>query len=244
MDERSQALVDSAARPFAAAGRFALGYARGKLRHDPVYLGLLRGGLIPDRSCVLDLGCGQGILLALLAVACEAFQRGNWPRSWPAAPRELLLQGIERTRKKVDAARRALGTKASVRHGDLRETQFTQSSVIVLLDVLHYLDEAGQRRLLERSVQALRPNGCLLVREADAARGAAFAATRAAERIAATCRGHLTQHFHYRSTEHWTALLESLGLNVSAEPMSQGTPFANVLLVARRERGESLLHFR
>jgi O-methyltransferase involved in polyketide biosynthesis len=109
-----------------------------------------------------------------------------------------------------------------------------ESNVIVLLDVLHYLDEAAQRRLLERSVQALGSEGCLLVREADAGGGTAFTVTRTAERIAATCRGHFTQHFYYRSAAHWAGLLERLGLDVSAESMSAGTPFANVLLVAAR----------
>jgi hypothetical protein len=36
-----------------------------------------------------------------------------------------------------------------------------------------------------------------------------------------------------RPLNAWTRALESRGFNVSALPMSEGTPFANVLLVAR-----------
>ena len=34
--------------------------ARGKLRFDPVFLGLLRLGVLPDRGTLLDLGGGPG----------------------------------------------------------------------------------------------------------------------------------------------------------------------------------------
>ena len=36
-----------------------------------------------------------------------------------------------------------------------------------------------------------------------------------------------------RTLADWIAYLESLGFTVHSQPMSQGTPFANVLLVAK-----------
>jgi len=71
------------------------------------------------------------------------------------------------------------------------------------------------------------------VREPDAAAGVRFLVTRSAERLAAMARGGWRQRFHYRATADWVGLFESHGLEVSMQPMSRGTPFANVLLEAR-----------
>ena len=112
MDSPVDALIDAAARPFSAAGRFARHFAHGKLRHDPVYLALLERGVFPDRVRVLDLGCGQGILLSLLVAAREQYLAGTWPEGWPAPPGTLRLRGIEQRRADVRRARLALGAYA------------------------------------------------------------------------------------------------------------------------------------
>ena len=79
-----------------------------------------------------------------------------------------------------------------------------------------------------------RPDQQQAVREADAAGGWRFAATRIQERACALARRHWRQRFHYRSAAEWRRLLESAGFAVDVEPMSLGTPYANVLLAARR----------
>ena len=83
----AEPLVAAVERRFARSGSFAKYYARGKLRHDPVYFALLERGLVPDGARVLDLGCGQGLLLALLLEAGAAARAGRWPEGWAAAPR-------------------------------------------------------------------------------------------------------------------------------------------------------------
>jgi hypothetical protein len=47
-------------------------------------------------------------------------------------------------------------------------------------------------------------------------------------------RGHRAPPTWGRSVAEWTAALQSLGFTVRDVPMSAGTPFANVLLVADR----------
>ncbi|MDQ2927836.1 MAG: methyltransferase type 11, partial [Pseudomonadota bacterium] len=62
-------LVETASAPYARGGRFALHFARGKLRWDPVFHHLIGRGLVGPSSRVLDIGCGQGLLASLLAAA-------------------------------------------------------------------------------------------------------------------------------------------------------------------------------
>jgi SAM-dependent methyltransferase len=237
MHPHAEALLDGAARLYGDASRYERRFVRSKLRHDPLYLSVLRGGWLPDRGTLLDLGCGRGLLLALLACARERHAQGGWPADWPAPPAQLELQGIERREDHALLAQRALEGRARISRGDILDGGFPGCSAVVLLDVLLYLGERGQRDVLARAAAALEPGGVLLLREADAAAGLSFQVTRCAERTLEVLRGRLASRLHYRTTEQWKRLLRSQGLSVAAEPMSAGTPFANVLFVCTKSKG-------
>jgi SAM-dependent methyltransferase len=234
MSPQHKALLDGAVRPYQGAGASALGFARNKLRFDPVFSALLQRGGLPDRGMLLDLGCGQGLLLALLLAARDQFRRGPWVPGWPPPPLNLVLQGIELNPDRAGVAQRALVNKAQVTRQDVRDAVFPPCAVIVLLDVLMYLEGHEQLRVLEKAAAALEPGGLLLLREADAGAGLAFLATQWSERLLEVLRGRLRNRLHYRSAAEWSGLLESLGFSVAEEPMSAGTPFANVLFRCRR----------
>jgi SAM-dependent methyltransferase len=234
MDSQIKALFEATTRPYIPAGKYAWHYARGKLRHDPVYFALLRSGVFPDRGSLLDLGCGQGIVLSLLEAAKAQYRAGAWPRDWPAPPLNLDLQGLELREDRVQAAHRALGSSVRVDRGDLRKFDFRPCSAIVLLDVLHYIGDVEQRRVLDRAASALDPGGCLVLRETDASAGLKFWATTLGERFSCALDGQFVPALHYRGAVQWIAELAERGFAVTAEPMFEGTPFANVLFVARK----------
>lgn len=234
MNPEIRPLFEAATRPYLGAGRYAWHFARGKLRHDPVFFSLLRRGLLPDRGKLLDLGCGQGVLLSLLDAAKAVYQAGAWPRSWPAPPLNLALRGVELREDRVRAARQALGGGVEIIRGDLRGLGLQPCAVIAILDVMLYLDEVEQQRLLDRAAAALEPGGLLLLREADAGAGLSFQVTKWSEKIAGAMRGDFSRPLRYRSATQWIAELAERGFAVSAEPMSEGTPFANVLYIARK----------
>jgi uncharacterized protein (DUF2062 family) len=217
-------LRTAAAEPYLGAGVVHWEWVRGKLRYDPFFRGVLEAGLLPRPGRLVDLGCGRGILLSLLAVLDEADPEGS----------EMELAGVELRPSLVAVARSALAGKATVEQGDLAAVELAACDTVVLIDVLHYLPAAAQARLLEQVAAALAPGGLLLLREADAEAGWRFAVTRAAERCRALARGHLRQHFCYRGGDELHHRLEELGLAVDRRPMQAGTPFGNVLLAARK----------
>ncbi len=232
-----EALIDETSRRYIPAGVFAWEFARGKLRHDPLYFALLARGGLPADGLLLDLGCGRGILMSLLATARAQAARGIFPPGWTAPGPGLRFHGIEGRQEAARAARQALDGEATIATADLRALapgELPAAAAIFLLDVLHYLSREEQEALLDRAAAALAAGGVLILREADAAAGGAFARTRAAERAAAFFRGHLRQRLSYRTAAEWRGMLAARGLAVTAMPMSHGTPFANVLLAASR----------
>ncbi|HEX9668395.1 MAG TPA: class I SAM-dependent methyltransferase, partial [Thermoanaerobaculia bacterium] len=181
------------------------------------------------------LGCGRGILLALVVAARAAAARGELPAGWPSPPMNAALHGIEARPRIAAAAAAALAGAATIEVAELTTAPLPPSHAVLLLDVLHYLPAAAQEHLLARAAECLEPGGVLLVREADAAGGARFLATRTAERLCALARGHLRQRFRYRSVAEWRVLLEEQELEVApSTPLATGTPYANVLFKARR----------
>jgi len=212
-------LVEAASAPYRAAGRFAWKFARGKLRYDPVFRALLRPGVIPDPARLLDLGCGQGLLAALLAAA--------------GTPRVAAYRGVELMARDVARAMAALGLDCGVEQGDIRSAKFGAADVVVILDVLHYMSRADQDAVLRRARDALAAGGTLLLRVGDAAGGLPFRFSNWVDWTVALARGHGATRFHCRSVAQWRSALEALGFTVQTEPMSRGTPFANVLLAAR-----------
>ena len=230
------ALAREAAARYDRRDRFAHHFARGKLGGDPVFREVLARGLIPQGARLLDLGCGQGLLAALLLAAQAGHARGQWPAGWPAPPNPCEIRGIDRSRRDVERAASAL-PEARFECADIRDARFGEADAVVILDVLHYIGPDAQRDVLARVRDALRGGGVLLLRVADADGSLRFRYTVLVDHAATMLRGRGTGPYHCRPIAHWTRLLESLGFRVAAAPMSEGTAFANVLLVARYDPG-------
>jgi trans-aconitate methyltransferase len=218
-DDSFESAVTEAVAYYTASSRLARGMMRGKLRVDPVYRELLDRE-IGDARRIVDLGCGRGLLFALIVAS-----RGGAGRP--------ELHGIEAAASAAQTARLALGDAATIVEADVARVDLPPCEAVTLLDVAHYLPLPVQDELWPRIREMLPPGGRLFVREADAAAGAGFLAVRAAERLAAIRGGEGLRRFAYRTAAELRRRLESAGFAVTVTPMGRGTPFANVLLEAR-----------
>jgi 2-polyprenyl-3-methyl-5-hydroxy-6-metoxy-1,4-benzoquinol methylase len=201
-------------------GRFAAGYARGKLEHDPAYRQLAER--LPFASPVVDLGCGRGQTALLLA----ELQPG------------VEVRGIDWEAKKVEQARRAAEGLAGVSFdvGDVREVRVPEAGTILIIDVLHYAPVAVQDTILERAVAALRPGGRLFVRDLDLDAGWRARTTVWQERVGTWLGLNRGATLAFRPASAVVAQLEALGLTTEVIPSSADLPLANVLIAARRPR--------
>ena len=225
----------AACAPYRHSGRWAWHWARGKLGHDPVFRGMLQRGDLPSNARVVDIGCGQGLVASLLQASGDMQHARQWPAAWPVAASASAYTGIELMPKDVARAQASLATLALAPRfvcADMRQAPIPACDVVVILDVLHYVDHAAQDAVLERVRDALAPRGRLLLRVGDSAHRGGFAASQWVDRIVTWARGHRVPPTWGRPLQAWMLRLQALGFGVRAVPQSQGTPFANVLLVA------------
>ena len=232
-------LHDAATEPYRKAGRFTWHFARGKLRHDPVFLGLIRRGLIGSkRKRVLDIGCGQGLFASLLSSMASMQSKGQWPANWAGTPAAADYTGIELMPRDVARAMASIGHLQPTPRfvcADMCSATLPASDLIVILDVLHYVDLDAQEGVLRRVRDALPPgSGRLLLRVGDAASRRSFAVSQWVDHMVTRIRGHRVSPTWGRTLPEWVALLQRFDFSVESIPMSEGTPFANVLLVADR----------
>jgi cyclopropane fatty-acyl-phospholipid synthase-like methyltransferase len=228
-------LIDRASEPYRSAGLFAYNFARGKLSGDPVFRAMLERGLLLGRGHILDLGCGQGLLASWLRAARLCYQSGSWPQGWPPAPTPRSTRGIELMIRDVERARAALGPTCEISQGDIRCADFGTTDAVVILDVLHYMTREEQLQVLKRVRAALPARGLLLLRIGDADGGLRFLYSQWVDKLVMIFRGHSTVNTHCRSAAQWRELVRECGFEVQATPMSEGTRFANVLLIGHAE---------
>ena len=139
---------------FRAAGWYARGFVRWKTRLDRIF-GLLLAEDLGEGPAV-DLGCGHGATLALLAFRDP--RPGALGCDLDARPHRGRLAGAGR-------AGRHLSTS------DVRTFPLPAAGLILIIDVLQYLDPADQASLLRRCAGALAPGGRLIFRLPDTSAG-------------------------------------------------------------------------
>ena len=215
-DARFRALARAAAARYPARDRYARHFAFGKISRDPAFEHILGAGLITAGMRLVDLGCGQGVLAALLA----------------AGGIDVRFTGIDLMARDIERARHACPDARFIA-GDIRTMGFGAADAVVILDVLHYIDYEAQAEVLRRVRAALEGGGVLLLRVGDESPRLRFRITLAIDRLVMRARGHRLARLYCKPLAQWTRELQALGFSVAAAPMSAGTPFANVLLVAR-----------
>lgn len=226
-----RALARDAAARYKSAGRFAHHFAFGKLTGDPAFAYILAHGLIPHRSRILDLGCGQGLLAALLQTARDRCV--NWPVGMSPPPDPVAYCGVDVQWRSIERAKHAADDTARFVCADIRCVPFDVADTVILLDVLHYFDYCAQEHLLRRARAAMKAGGRMLLRVADESSALRFRCTVAIDRVLMALRGQGIARLYCRPVASWIRMLEGHGFHVIATPMSAGTPFANVLLCAR-----------
>ncbi len=222
-------VVVAAADRYLATSITGWEFARAKLRTDPVYRHALLGGVLPSGGVLVDVGCGQGLMLTLLIETASRVRAGTWPADQPAPPVFGRLIGLEPRPGVAYLAREATAGDAQIVEGDARTFAYPPCAAMLFLDVLQMMPPDDQELVLGHARRQLAPGGVVLVREADASAGRRFLLVRVGNRLKALVTGAWRQPLCYRRADEWLTVFQRAGFD--AVPCHTGAPgrFGNVL---------------
>jgi 2-polyprenyl-3-methyl-5-hydroxy-6-metoxy-1,4-benzoquinol methylase len=113
---------------------------------------------VPANSSVLDVGCGGGLLLALLACCGRLGSGVGFDASGPA------IQTARRMQEKLQEFNKSAPLRfLHLNVGD--PWPAGQFDVVSLIDVLHHISPANQRAVFETAADKVKPGGLLLYKD-------------------------------------------------------------------------------
>ena len=215
------AIADAFVEPRWPPRRYHYYYVRGKLASDPLYPGVvaaLRGCDAP----LLDLGCGIGLLAHALR----------------ADGQSMPYAGVDFDAGKIGtanaAAARAKLADVAFSACDLMRERPSHRGSVALLDVLQYLPNDAQDRLLDDAIAMLVPGSELVIRSGLQDDSARSQATGFVERLANASGWMRSAPLRYPTREWFEHTLADAGLSADFRPLHGRTPFNNWLIVATR----------
>jgi 2-polyprenyl-6-hydroxyphenyl methylase/3-demethylubiquinone-9 3-methyltransferase len=175
---------------------------------------------------VLDVGCGHGLLCALLT---------------QDAPGRSVT-GIDPDPRKIDWARASVGQRATARFEvataeALAAREPEAYDTITIADVLYLLPDSAQPSLLEACRRLLKPGGLLLLKEAEDDGGWRAKKALLQERLMVRLLGRTRSSggLGFRSREATQVALAAAGFRVDETlALSRGSTTPHVLFVANR----------
>jgi trans-aconitate methyltransferase len=201
---------------FRAAGWYARGFVRWKTRLDRIFGLLLAEDL--GSGPVVDLGCGHGATLALVAFR---------------DPRRKL-SGCDLDAGRIEAASQALsGLDTHLSKGHVQTFPLSPAGLILIIDVLQYLNPADQASLLRRCAEALEPGGRLIFRLPDTRGGPLGRATRLLDRFLLRIGGWRTVPA-YQAPEAYVGILAESRMSVTVRRYRNWLPLAHTLFCASK----------
>ena len=196
------------------------GYVKTKLRTDPLYAAVwnhLRGSELP----LLDLGCGLGLLAFYLRT-----------RGFTGD-----IHGVDYDERKIRSAH-----SVAAKHydricfdcGDATTLHKDFSGNVTILDVMQFLPETKQQKLLSNISGLVADGGKLIIRSGLRENNWRFKITHAGDLIARATRWMKAAPTYYPTKEFFQDTLQQLGLIPNIVPLWGKTPFNNYLITAKR----------
>jgi 2-polyprenyl-3-methyl-5-hydroxy-6-metoxy-1,4-benzoquinol methylase len=176
----------------------------------------------PTRGAVLDVGCGHGLLINLLAR--DPSRCG------------LKLVGIDHDAAKIERARRTALSGADFSTRALNSFPDAAFDAVCLVDVLYTVKRQVWGEILDGCFRALRPGGRLIVKEVVDRPRWKYWAIMAQETLSVTLFG-ITKgdRPHFEASATYRAAIAAAGFTVIEErPLASATWISHYLFIGRK----------
>lgn len=176
----------------------------------------------PIRGRILDVGCGDGLLLHLLR--CRD----------GAGPREYV--GVDPSEKKIAVARRLGRTDAEFHVGTVETLRSNEYDCVSIVDVLYLLPLSEWTAFLQHCVRVLRPGGLLIVKEVTSDPRWKYWCIYLQELISIKIT-RMTQGSmpHFESVNVYRRSVDAAGVEIiTVRRLDAGRPYAHFLITARK----------
>jgi len=126
-------------------------YLRIKLRLENNYE--LFDSLIPRKAKIYDIGCGYGFLSYMLHFVSEDRQ----------------ITGVDYDCEKISVANNCNLKNENIQFecADVTQFEFQPADVFILSDVLHYIPEEKQEKIIQNCIHNLNKDGMIIIRDAN-----------------------------------------------------------------------------
>ncbi|QQG43477.1 MAG: class I SAM-dependent methyltransferase [Candidatus Daviesbacteria bacterium] len=177
--------------------------------------------LVPSKGVIADLGCGDGLMVNLLALE---------------EPTRQLI-GVEINKDRLKLAKKGLANTKFI-YGSADRVKIPKADGILMIHLLHHLTSRDQQiEILKSSYQALKPGGKLIIAEIGKKPFLKYLFTWFTDVVIVPIlfeKRLYNKEIFYRTQQEWQTLLKKIGFKVSSKPVSPGKPFSHIILACQK----------
>jgi predicted exporter/SAM-dependent methyltransferase len=200
-------------------GPYVSQFAYWKMKTDPLFCAVEKA--VPASGEILDVGCGYGLV-------------AHWLTRFHPGRR---VRGVDFDAEKIRVAQATASANPQVifeRRDLLEWPEFPACDAALLCDVLHYFPQELKADVLRKIFAALRPGGCLILRDAMAKADSGHRAVARSEKWAVRFGQNRTRHgLHFADEKTHLALLREAGF-AKVEIRTESGLGSNRLLIASK----------
>jgi SAM-dependent methyltransferase len=190
-----------------------------KMKADPLFRAVEK--VVPARGEILDVGCGYGLVAHWLTLFTP----------------ERRVRGVDFDADKIRVAQVTAQANPQVKF-ELRDIlewpEYPPCDCALLCDVLHYFPHDLKADVLRKIFAALRPGGCLILRDAMAKEDSGHRAVAISEQWAVHLGQNQTRYgLHFEDKKNHLALVCEAGF-AKVEVRNGSGLGSNLLLIARK----------
>jgi len=170
----------------------------------------------PDGEKLVDIGCGHGIFIHLLAESDRHFEQ---------------FIGVDLASDKIEIAKTTADSRMTFCNKDIYKIDLT-ADVFSLLDVLYLIPYKEQLPLLKYLYEKLPTNGYLVVKEVAKEQSIKYYWSYFEEIVMIyLLRKTLGSRIYFRTRDDYVSTLKSIGFNVTVHKIDKGYFYPHILYV-------------